>query len=211
MDSNYPSSSQKRRSKKINNDSEKKDIDEENKKKLIQIKLIKIENDLLMNKIIQKDNIIKGYKQTCREQKRKIIELRKKINEIVQKEKKENKENKENKELKKNENSINNSFEDQIAIKAIEEQIANEIRKNIPKNKYKEEYNNNNSKLDKIETIEFNIDNALFFQCGVCMDTFQDRENLKRLSCGHIYHKECLNQWIQNNNYCQLCAKVIFH
>jgi len=106
---------------------------------------------------------------------------------------------------------INNSFEDQLAIKAIEDQIANEIKKNISKNKYKDNYNNNNSKLDRIETIEFNIDNALFFQCGVCMDTFQDREKLKRLTCGHIYHKECLNQWIQNNNYCQLCAKVIFH
>ena len=174
--------------KKIISDSHKKEKEEnkenekENEKK-IQIKLIKIENDLLMQKLKQKEEIIKDYKKKCKEQKNRILELQNKIKDLT---------NKEN--IRPKEDNINDF---------LNKEIMDEF-KNIPKNKFNED--KNKLRLDNIETKIFDIDNAEYYQCGICMDSFQDEEKVKRLSCGHIFHNDCLNQWIQSNNNCYFCG-----
>ena len=67
-----------------------------------------------------------------------------------------------------------------MAIKAFEEQLLNEYRQNKiniidKKNSFKTD------KLDKIENIKF-VENSKFFQCGICMNSFNDGEQLKKLS-----------------------------
>lgn len=201
-----------------NNDIDFKDIEdidnniEDNKEddykeEEIQIKTITIQNDLLKQKIREKDNILKDYKNKCRQQKSIITKLNKKIQELNEKQKQKeikNKEKEKNK-FKKNNNSkdfINDSFEEKMAIKFVEQQIAEEIKKEIDKA-------DNYLLLDKIETIIFNIFNTKFYQCGICMDSFNDGEKINKLSCQHIFHIECLNQWIPTNKKCPLCEKII--
>ena len=183
---------------------EDEDLKNNDEEKIIKIKLIQLENEMLMKKIKEKDDILKNYKKQYNDQKHKILDLQKQIKEITNKEK--------NKNIfipreKKINNIINDKFEESLAIKAVEEQIFNEL------NEYSNKINKDDfigkNKVDSIENIKFNIDNTSFFQCGICMDTFQDGEQLKKLFCGHIYHKDCLNQWIQAKKDCPLCGKFI--
>ena len=41
--------------------------------------------------------------------------------------------------------------------------------------------------------------------CTICLEEFKFDEELKKLKCNHIYHKECLEKWIYKNSICPLC------
>lgn len=43
--------------------------------------------------------------------------------------------------------------------------------------------------------------------CSVCLCSFEEREMLRRLACGHSYHSECLDQWLLTNATCPRCRK----
>ncbi|UJR18978.1 hypothetical protein I4U23_022107 [Adineta vaga] len=44
-------------------------------------------------------------------------------------------------------------------------------------------------------------------KCGVCWDEFQQNETLRRLTCLHIYHKDCIDPWLQKKNQCPICRE----
>jgi hypothetical protein len=173
-------------------DKEDKEDKEENELK-IQIKLMKCENDLLMKKLIKKDDKLKEYKNKCKKQTEKINELKNKIFELN------------NKRKSVNRNVINSSFGE------VERQVGEEYNSNYFQDSFKHASNKNISTSNQIETVKFDIDYSKFFQCGICMDSFYDGEMVKKLPCGHIYHKDCLNQWILTKNNCPFCDKIIFH
>ena len=69
----------------------------------------------------------------------------------------------------------------------------------------------NEALIDQIETITYNIDNNTYFECGICMDSFLENETIKKLPCDHIFHTDCMSQWIQTNKICPLCDQAIFY
>ena len=43
--------------------------------------------------------------------------------------------------------------------------------------------------------------------CTICLQTVSD--DLKILDCNHVFHKKCINIWLnQYNNFCPNCKKV---
>jgi len=34
------------------------------------------------------------------------------------------------------------------------------------------------------------------------------RSKINTGKCGHIFHEECILQWLQNNNKCPICMKI---
>lgn len=53
-------------------------------------------------------------------------------------------------------------------------------------------------------------------QCSICLDDVLENENSTRTSCGHVFHKNCLESWInqsraQNSDIysCPLCRSNI--
>ena len=66
-------------------------------------------------------------------------------------------------------------------------------------------------KIDQIETIEYDLDKATFFQCGICMDSFHETEKVKMLPCEHIFHIDCMSQWLQTKKNCPFCDQAIFY
>ena len=43
--------------------------------------------------------------------------------------------------------------------------------------------------------------------CSVCMEDMTNR-NSRKLDCGHIFHKKCLNKWkVEGNRTCPLCRE----
>ena len=75
----------------------------------------------------------------------------------------------------------------------------------------KNNINKDNALIDLIETITFHIDTSTFFQCGICMDSFREDEKVKKLTCDHIFHIECMTQWLQTKKTCPFCDQAIFY
>lgn len=48
--------------------------------------------------------------------------------------------------------------------------------------------------------------------CTVCFNDFVSRDRVRRLAkCGHVFHMECLDKWVEYENYiCPLCRSPIF-
>ncbi len=46
------------------------------------------------------------------------------------------------------------------------------------------------------------IDNII--ECGICIEHIIDKDKYIT-SCNHIFHKECINKWLQLNNKCPYC------
>ncbi|GMH71584.1 hypothetical protein TL16_g05694 [Triparma laevis f. inornata] len=41
--------------------------------------------------------------------------------------------------------------------------------------------------------------------CSICICEYEPSDTCVQLPCGHIYHDECLEQWIENHHKCPLC------
>ncbi|XP_059317531.1 RING-H2 finger protein ATL1-like [Lycium ferocissimum] len=47
-------------------------------------------------------------------------------------------------------------------------------------------------------------------ECAVCLNEFQENEKLRVIpNCGHIFHIDCIDVWLQNNANCPLCRNSI--
>jgi len=45
--------------------------------------------------------------------------------------------------------------------------------------------------------------------CAVCLCEFEEGEQLRRLPCGHHFHKRCVDQWLRRSKKCPLCMGPI--
>ena len=52
--------------------------------------------------------------------------------------------------------------------------------------------------------INYISSNVNFNECNICLNDDNDMNGVK-LSCGHSYHKQCINDWFLINNTCPLC------
>ncbi|KAL7105459.1 hypothetical protein ACP275_07G045900 [Erythranthe tilingii] len=60
--------------------------------------------------------------------------------------------------------------------------------------------NNNNNAMIKTTTCD----------CAVCLNEFQEDEKLRIIpNCGHLFHIDCIDVWLQNNANCPLCRTSI--
>ena len=46
-------------------------------------------------------------------------------------------------------------------------------------------------------------------KCLVCQHEYQDQERLRRLPCGHVFHAECVDEWLTTHDNCLYCRKCI--
>ncbi|KAK7222972.1 hypothetical protein V2G26_010975 [Clonostachys chloroleuca] len=45
-----------------------------------------------------------------------------------------------------------------------------------------------------------------FYECVVCLESMENGQLLRRLSCGHIFHSHCIIPWyLREHYYCPLC------
>ena len=41
--------------------------------------------------------------------------------------------------------------------------------------------------------------------CSVCLGNFQAGEEMRRMYCRHIFHKDCIDEWLMRQRVCPLC------
>lgn len=46
-------------------------------------------------------------------------------------------------------------------------------------------------------------------KCLVCQCEYEAQEELRRLPCGHCFHTDCVDQWLQGKDMCPYCRQCI--
>ena len=48
--------------------------------------------------------------------------------------------------------------------------------------------------------------------CSICLDNIEDidnHKNIRKLRCGHMFHKECIDEWLHDHSTCPYCRCYI--
>lgn len=71
--------------------------------------------------------------------------------------------------------------------------------------KYEDEYMKKN-KQEKVSSTYFPEDTSFGDTCAICLDMFQDEDEIRVLTCGHVYHSSCIVPWFTTRRaMCPLC------
>ena len=64
--------------------------------------------------------------------------------------------------------------------------------------------------LKNIETLKGNLIATSSTICSICLDDYSDPEiKLNRLPCNHVFHKDCIQEWLKDNDTCPECRMKI--
>jgi hypothetical protein len=64
----------------------------------------------------------------------------------------------------------------------------------------------NNVLGNTIQYKKIKSNSILNSSCLICLDHYIDNDKIRVLSkCKHIYHKICIDKWVQKNNTCPIC------
>ncbi|KAL0793329.1 hypothetical protein Bca101_064706 [Brassica carinata] len=66
-------------------------------------------------------------------------------------------------------------------------------------------------KLNRLFSYRYADNNtAAASDCIVCLSTLKGGEEVRKLDCRHVFHKQCLEGWIQHLNFnCPLCRSPL--
>jgi len=45
--------------------------------------------------------------------------------------------------------------------------------------------------------------------CAICLESFCDGDLARKLNCTHMYHKDCIDPWLQQSSVCPVCKREI--
>ena len=182
----------------------------QNKLDLIELKKLNQENISLKETLIQQEHLLKELHDLFIHNYNKINSLRKKYSKYKH-------------YLKykiygdSEEQLMKEKYEEEYALRAVEQQIMDEICPNPDKMSYEqllqleEEVGSVNKGLakDKIKKIPVKpFHKALFddnLDCIICMEKFEEGEQVKQLNCGHIFHGDCIDKWLEKEKKCPFC------
>ena len=227
----------------------KKNKDKKNKDKSMDelIKDLEESNKYLQEQINRRENNINKYRKKYEDQ----LNIIKSLELIISEQKNKSKNNDNNsktdsnnkhindidfinnileKEIESNENldnleddniSFDENFEEDFAIKAVDQQIMDELYPNPDAMSYEQllqlEDNMGNvnkgltkNQFDKLPDVEYDKDKySENYQCIICMEEFEKNEVVKLLPCEHIFHKNCIKQWLLKQKTCPFCKAEI--
>ena len=43
------------------------------------------------------------------------------------------------------------------------------------------------------------------FECTICLEKYEIGDTVCKLPCNHIFHKDCLQDWLHKQMNCPLC------
>ena len=177
---------------------------------IYQIKLLKEERKKLIVESKRQDEILKELYNAMIHNHNKINALKKKYSHLKRYLKNSLLEEGQDKLLRE-------KMEEEFALLAVEQQIMNEICPNPDIMSYEQLLEleeglgsvNKGLSKDKISKIPVKpFRKALFddnINCIICMENFNENELVKQLPCGHVFHGECIDQWLGEQKNCPFC------
>lgn len=62
--------------------------------------------------------------------------------------------------------------------------------------------------LEKIPVVEYDSDETK--KCSICLSNFLCGQQVRNLSCEHVFHKDCVDPWLlSSSDTCPMCRKPI--
>ena len=212
-------------------------IERENKEKVNYNEILdemKERNVLLKEEIANKEKDINKYKERYQEQKQLIKELQSIFNDMENNENLHiDLSGIESANNTKDHANLNNNYEEveqiifgdgyqeELAIRAVEQQIIDDLCPNPDAMTYEQllELEDNVGKvnrglnveqIDKLPLKKFRKDKYKGNnQCIICMEQFIEKEKVKLLPCRHIFHINCIKQWLMKEKNCPFCKSEI--
>ncbi|KAL9249171.1 putative E3 ubiquitin-protein ligase RHG1A [Drosera capensis] len=46
-------------------------------------------------------------------------------------------------------------------------------------------------------------------KCSICQEEYETEDEMGKLSCGHVYHTQCIKQWLTRRNACPVCKLTV--
>ncbi|CAN0601754.1 unnamed protein product, partial [Ectocarpus sp. 12 AP-2014] len=41
--------------------------------------------------------------------------------------------------------------------------------------------------------------------CSVCLDDYEEGDELLQVTCGHVFHRACIDHWLKAHRVCPCC------
>lgn len=57
----------------------------------------------------------------------------------------------------------------------------------------------------KLESSDMASVNLLGQECSICMEEFDEGDDMRSLPCCHIFHQECIDDWLTRKTLCPVC------
>ena len=61
--------------------------------------------------------------------------------------------------------------------------------------------------LQKMGMVAGNEDEDM--KCGICLEEYTEEDILRKMPCDHFYHKDCIDEWLNNRSECPICKQNI--
>ena len=181
---------------------------------------------LIKVQILKKDDAIKKYEKKYEQQDQIIKDLEFILNDMKSNEKYVNlndvKSFKEkNDDFIDDDIAFNEALQEEFAIQAVNQQIIDELCPNPDAMTYEqllqlEDDVGNVSKglsaqqFEKLPITKYKKEKySENFQCIICMEEFNEGEKVKLLPCGHIFHPNCIKEWLMKQKSCPFCKSEI--
>mmetsp|Transcript_10612 Transcript_10612/g.15543 ORF Transcript_10612/g.15543 Transcript_10612/m.15543 type:complete len:207 (-) Transcript_10612:58-678(-) len=65
------------------------------------------------------------------------------------------------------------------------------------------------TQLFVIDDLEKNLPNEEQKSCVCCFESFKLKDEVRRLPCLHLFHKGCIDPWLQDKGNCPMCKRHI--
>ena len=61
--------------------------------------------------------------------------------------------------------------------------------------------------FNNLERVNYNsLNKELSNECLICLDTFEEIDEIVKIKCNHIFHCHCIKEWLCNeSNKCPVC------
>jgi hypothetical protein len=64
-------------------------------------------------------------------------------------------------------------------------------------------------KYHELKKNEKYIKSSMGNTCNICLDDYQDEDEVRILKCEHLYHTKCIDRWLTSSNKCPVCKSDI--
>ena len=67
-------------------------------------------------------------------------------------------------------------------------------------------------KEDVYDEEKYEKESLINESCSICLDEYQKQEMIVVMrKCGHVFHKKCINEWLEGNDRCPNCNENVFN